>query len=153
MQASALTFARQRHAIMGSIQVVVNRRTGPGLQFRQWALHGFPGDCQLVKWFVQCLPGVRYSWHEPTIHQPLQEPPLSGRDDQQWCLALLPLCATRRNDVMRGNLHGLYRQAMSRWAVAPGGCTPGVTASCCPPRGPRAGTRDLEPGLSYFWGL
>jgi hypothetical protein len=27
---------------------------------------------------------------------------------------------------MRGNLHGLCRQAMSRWAVAPGGCTPGV---------------------------
>jgi hypothetical protein len=30
-------------------------------------------------------------------------------------------------------------------------CIP--TASCCLPRGPRAGTRDLKPGLSYLWGL
>jgi hypothetical protein len=30
----------------------------------------------------------------------------------------LKWCATRRNDVMRGNLHRLYRQAMSPWGVA-----------------------------------
>jgi hypothetical protein len=59
-------------------------------------------------------------------HYPVHTPSVSGRDHQPWRVALLPLCATRRNDVMRGNFHGLYRQAMSRWAVAPGGCTPGV---------------------------
>jgi hypothetical protein len=32
-------------------------------------------------------------------------------------------CATRRNDGMSGKLHRLYRQAMSRWAVASRGCT------------------------------
>jgi putative transposase len=35
-------------------------------------------------------------------------------------------CATRRNDVMRGNLLRLYRQAMSPWGVAAGGCKPAV---------------------------
>jgi hypothetical protein len=35
-------------------------------------------------------------------------------------------CATRRNDEMRGNLHHLYRQVMSLWGVASGGCKPEV---------------------------
>jgi hypothetical protein len=29
------------------------------------------------------------------------------------------VCATRRIDGMRGNLHDLYRQVVSPWAVAP----------------------------------
>jgi transposase len=41
-------------------------------------------------------------------------------------LGIRGTCATKRNDVMRGNLLRLYRQAMSPWAVAPGGCKPGV---------------------------
>jgi len=48
-------------------------------------------------------------------------PSVPSRNHQPLYMALLPLCATKRNDVMRGNLHGLYRQAMSRWAIAPGG--------------------------------
>jgi hypothetical protein len=35
-------------------------------------------------------------------------------------------CATRRYDVMGGYPFCLYRQAMSRWAVALGGCKPRV---------------------------
>ena len=35
-------------------------------------------------------------------------------------------CATRREVGMRGNLHRLYRQAMSRWGVASVGCNAGV---------------------------
>jgi hypothetical protein len=53
------------------------------------------------------------------------------------------VCATKRTDGMRGKRHSLYRQAMSRWAVASGGCTPEVKelaligtheARCRPPR-------------------
>ena len=36
------------------------------------------------------------------------------------------MCATRREVGMRGNLHRLYRQAMSRWGVASVGCNAGV---------------------------
>ena len=36
------------------------------------------------------------------------------------------MCATKRKDEMRGNLHSLYRQAVSPWAVASGGCKPSV---------------------------
>jgi hypothetical protein len=32
-------------------------------------------------------------------------------------------CATKRGEEMRGNLHRLYQQAMSRWGVASRGCT------------------------------
>jgi hypothetical protein len=35
-------------------------------------------------------------------------------------------CATKRGDGMDGKSHRLYRQTMSPWAVAPGGCQPGV---------------------------
>jgi hypothetical protein len=41
-------------------------------------------------------------------------------------LALQYSCATRRNDVTGGKPHHLYRQVMSRWAVAPEGCKPEV---------------------------
>ena len=53
------------------------------------------------------------------------------------------MCATKRGDEMSGKLHGLYRQAMSRWGVASGGCKPEVKqlplkgtgeARCKPPR-------------------
>ena len=53
------------------------------------------------------------------------------------------VCATKRTDGMRGKRHSLYRQTMSRWAVASGGCTPEVKelalkgthqARCRPPR-------------------
>jgi hypothetical protein len=33
------------------------------------------------------------------------------------------VCATKRTDGMRGKRHRLYRQTMSRWAVASRGCT------------------------------
>ena len=35
-------------------------------------------------------------------------------------------CATRRDDGMGGKPHRLYRQAVSRWGVAPWGCNHGV---------------------------
>ncbi len=53
------------------------------------------------------------------------------------------MCATKREDEMSGKLRCLYRQTMSLWAVASGGCTPGVKelarkgireARCRPPR-------------------
>lgn len=75
----------------------------------------------------QLPPHVTPSPHAPsTRNQSLQVPSFSCGDHQPLCLAVPPLCATRRNDVMRGDLHHLYRQAMSRWAVASGRCTPGV---------------------------
>jgi hypothetical protein len=52
-------------------------------------------------------------------------------------------CATKRNDVMGGNPLRLYRQALSPWGVAAGGCKPAVKelplkgtreARCKPPR-------------------
>jgi hypothetical protein len=42
------------------------------------------------------------------------------------CMANDCACATRRNDVMGGKPYCLYRQAISRWAVASGGCKPEV---------------------------
>jgi hypothetical protein len=53
------------------------------------------------------------------------------------------VCATKRTDGMRGKRHSLYRQTMSRWAVASRGCTLEVKelaligtheARCRPPR-------------------
>ena len=71
--------------------------------------------------------GVAYSPYEHTSFRPsLQTPPLSCRDHQPLCLAVLPLCATKCHEVMGGKPRGLCRQATSPWAVAPGGCKPGV---------------------------
>jgi hypothetical protein len=38
----------------------------------------------------------------------------------------IPECAIKRTDVMGRKPHGLYRQAMSPWGVAPGGGNPDV---------------------------
>jgi hypothetical protein len=72
---------------------------------------------------------------------------------QRYCCALrsfsevgadTELCATKRNDVMGGKPQRLYRQALSPWDVASGGCKPEVKklplkgtreARCKPPRG------------------
>ena len=70
---------------------------------------------------------VIWSCHEHLdVNQPVHTPSVSGRDHQPWRVALLPLCATKCHDVMGGKPRGLCRQATSPWAVAPGGCTPGV---------------------------
>ena len=54
------------------------------------------------------------------------------------------VCATKRTDVLGGNPHCLYRQAMSPWGVAASGCKLAVKqlplkgtgeARCKPPRG------------------
>ncbi len=47
--------------------------------------------CQLVERLVQLPAGMRYLRHEPASYQPLQEPPLPGRDHQPWRLVVLPL--------------------------------------------------------------
>jgi len=38
--------------------------------------------------------------------------------ERRWLL----WCATKRKDEMRGNLHRLYRQAVSLWGVATSRC-------------------------------
>jgi hypothetical protein len=58
-------------------------------------------------------------------------------------MGYVPLCATKRNDVMGGKPRRLYRQAVSPWGVASGGCKLEVKklplkgtreARCKPPR-------------------
>jgi hypothetical protein len=57
-----------------------------------------------------------------------QRPVLRARPAAEGVSALAddPACATRRNDVMDEKPFRLYRQALSRWGVASGGCKPEV---------------------------
>ncbi len=65
-------------------------------------------------------------------------------------------CATKRNDVMGGKPRGLCRQATSPWAVAPGGCTPGVKELACATRridGMRGNLFDLYRQVVSPWAV
>jgi hypothetical protein len=66
------------------------------------------------------------------------------------------MCATRRNDGMSGKLLRLYRQALSPWGVASGGCKPEVKELPCATRridGMRGNLLDLYRQVVSPWAV